>query len=781
MTSAARTIDDCLKLLETSPDHGPTHLEIAGLYRKEGRLPSAEKHLRLALRGILTDGEAESARFQLGEVLRTLGKLDEAAGFFSAVLKSNPDNVWAHIELGDLCNRTNRPGDAEDHLRKALVHAKEAKAIEAAHFRFGELYKAQNKLKEASEHFLAALKVNPASVWARLDLGALYLQKGVFQAAEEQLTEALGFATTPETLAAAHLRLGELCRTQERLDQALRHFQAAAEINPSDIPARLELGDLYRRQGLFREAEAHLRRALELAAGNPAAEEGVHHRLGEVFRSQGKLDESIGEFLTVLEMNPSSLSAHMELGDLYAKKGRFPAAEEHLRRALALSVDGEKALFAHYRLGEMYRAQEKLEEAIAEFQTVFGMNPQHGLAMIELAKIYREQRKFSDAEKSLEKALGTPLSPTTAKWAHVELATLYQHTGKPASKSDELYRAAAAIDPDDESLRDWLDRPKPVKGFRSDVPPYRPHFTWNILSSCNYGCSYCSAPTQLNRMEDRDKQSTSVSPQQWLDIWKKVYDDYGTCRIRLSGGEPSIYRGFHEVVGGVSQWHIIQLNTNLSFDVAKFAAKANPKMVRIDASFHPEFPKMEGFLEKLRVLREAGFRLIVSVVASPPFMEHLPAFKKRVQELGCSFLVHPFYGPYNGKTYPAAYTEEEKEKIYGLHGAAKVNLEFQTDGAFHTKGKQCRMGQMYATVFPNGEVYRCCNHDYRLKLGDMTKNEFFKLLNEPTACEAATCQCWRSMVVEDEERWAWQWVDDWEVYAESNPFVRHAPKINSPH
>jgi hypothetical protein len=68
--------------------------------------------------------------------------------------------------------------------------------------------------------------------------------------------------------------------------------------------------------------------------------------------------------------------------------------------------------------------------------------------------------------------------------------------------------------------------------------------------------------------------------------------------------------------------------------------------------------------------------------------------------------------------------------------------------------RQCRNGQMYARIEPDGEAINCCT--LRKPLGNIIKGTF-RLLDEPQACTAKDCICWRRMIIGEEERWSNSW------------------------
>jgi hypothetical protein len=83
-------------------------------------------------------------------------------------------------------------------------------------------------------------------------------------------------------------------------------------------------------------------------------------------------------------------------------------------------------------------------------------------------------------------------------------------------------------------------------------------------------------------------------------------------------------------------------------------------------------------------------------------------------------------------------------------------LNWRTDkNISNTKGRICRMGQMYARIYPDGDVKACCGQN-AIRLGNFYEGTF-KLLDGPLSCESEKCPCWKSMLVGKEEEWARHW------------------------
>lgn len=417
----------------------------------------------------------------------------------------------------------------------------------------------------------------------------------------------------------------------------------------------------------------------------------------------------------------------------------------------------------HFDKGYEYMQRSLTDEALAEFTKVLEINPNNIWANIELAKLCRNRLEFTKAISIFHKVLGMQLNDEQAEQTHLHLGEVYRMQGEYDLAYDGFHKALT-INPDNKKLNKWLKEIDEVKGGRKKIAPYRVFFTWGMHYQCNYRCSYCYAPKpeKVDFNDNEKNRANYLSLKDWIRVWENIYNKYGTSRIRLDGGEPSVYPSFIELVAVISKLHILQINTNLSFDVDDFVKKISPERVCIDGSFHPEFVSLEVFLHKILTLRKHKFKIVASCVAYPPFLDKINEYKLPFVNLNIPFIIHPFSGEFKGKSYPKAYELEEVSKIYSLDEASRLIMSWRKGENKVTKGKLCRMGQMYGRIYPNGDTYRCCAEGGMFKIGNIC-NDNFQLLDEPLECSSEDCPCWKCMIVCEEERWTPQWIDEWEL------------------
>ncbi|MBU1124839.1 MAG: radical SAM protein [Candidatus Omnitrophica bacterium] len=299
-----------------------------------------------------------------------------------------------------------------------------------------------------------------------------------------------------------------------------------------------------------------------------------------------------------------------------------------------------------------------------------------------------------------------------------------------------------------------------TKGFRKDTLPGRACITWLINNKCNYRCSYC-----LNGFEEPTNFKILPS-EEWIRIWEDIYQRYGTVAMQVTGGEPTLYPRFFEILKGISLMHNIELQTNLFWDPRLLIDQVSAEGIsRVGGSFHPEFTPFEVFLKKIVAIRDAGFRVEINYVASPAILERAEEYIAGAKDKDIQFSIISFVGEYQGKKYPESYTQEEKDILKKLNvtsgesaeSMANWDLEHKKVGPIkevEVPARVCRMGQMYTWLKPDGEAMRCCKSP--LVLGNMIEGTF-AFLDEALPCKLDNCICWRNMTLGEEDRWQDRW------------------------
>ncbi len=207
--------------------------------------------------------------------------------------------------------------------------------------------------------------------------------------------------------AGVYFELGKSCRSQGRWPDAEAALKKALELDPKNGWIFLELGTLYLDQGRLSEAGAGFKEAIAANLNSG----GVYGQLGRVYSRRRRWPEAEAAFKKALAIDPRIDWVYVELGSFYKDRGRFPEAEAAFQNAIAC---GPRNGGAHFQLGNIYRLRGRWGEAEAEFKEALEIDPENDRAYMGLWAIYGRQGRMADAEAASRNA--SAINPGNA-WA----------------------------------------------------------------------------------------------------------------------------------------------------------------------------------------------------------------------------------------------------------------------------------------------------------------------------------------------------------------------------
>lgn len=197
-----------------------------------------------------------------------------------------------------------------------------------------------------------------ASSAAYSNLGNALSKEGRFAEAVKIYEQALRLDPTD---AVAHYNLGNVLIAQDKLNEAVRHFQEAVRIYPDYAEAHSNLGAAFASQSDFENAVREFRRALELS---PSLAE-ARYNLGKILAKQGHPEEALDQFQKTLELNPNASEVHLQMGRVLAVQGYFDKAIHQFQEALRIQPESAEA---HANLSQILALTGKKDEARMHYQ-----------------------------------------------------------------------------------------------------------------------------------------------------------------------------------------------------------------------------------------------------------------------------------------------------------------------------------------------------------------------------------------------------------------------------
>jgi len=211
---------------------------------------------------------------------------------------------------------------------------------------------------------------------------------------------------------------------------------------------------------------------------------------------------------------------------------------------------------------------------------------------------------------------------------------------------------------------------------------------------CNLKCPYCINDDNGDTVRKREE----LSSEQWIKGLNNV--DFGNIPLTLGGGEPTLHKGFYEILSGLKPETKVDLLTNLQFDVDEFTRNTRPERFNqsdtpayrsIRASYHVGQMNPQDLVDRAKKLQDAGYSIGIFGLDHPTFINE----NMRIMEMAVAKQI--FFFPKN-------FMGEWNEKIYGTYK--------YPDGL--NKGREkvkCRTRELL--ISPSGNLHRCHRDLYK--------------------------------------------------------------------
>lgn len=188
----------------------------------------------------------------------------------------------------------------------------------------------------------------------------------------------------------AHNNLGAIHLRAGRLEDAVRHFEAALRLQPNHASAHYNLAHAQLAAGRPDAALLHFEAATRIEAHFAAA----HAGLGSALLALGRPAEAETELRQALALDSALANAWFDLGRARAAAHDFIAAAEAWQRTIALEPDRPAA---HANLGNALLVLGRPHEAIAAYTTALHLDPDNQRIAANLATA----RALAEKDRSL--------------------------------------------------------------------------------------------------------------------------------------------------------------------------------------------------------------------------------------------------------------------------------------------------------------------------------------------------------------------------------------------
>ncbi len=356
-----------------------------------------------------------------GSVLRDGNRVRITAQLIDAV---SDTHLWAESYERDLKNVLYLQSEVTQAIVReiqAATTSAERRQLESARPVDAEAYDAYLKgrfhlymlseqgLNTAEEYFKYALEKDPSCALAFVGIGSAWMMRGDAgflphgQAAPKARAAIARALELDDTLAEAHIWLGNSLVFEWNWPSAEREYQTAIQLNPSAAEAHFFYADLLISLKRFGESREECRQALELDPLNSFTQCFAAWHL--IY--QGKYEEAIARLNRVLAVEPNFSSAHMGLWGAFYKKGQYEKALDQARQFFAVLGDTEVV-----EAGDQGRTESGYHGAMrCAAQTLAARSTHTHVPAVRIARLYAHAGEIDLAFHWLEKAYEQHESP----------------------------------------------------------------------------------------------------------------------------------------------------------------------------------------------------------------------------------------------------------------------------------------------------------------------------------------------------------------------------------
>ena len=412
---------------------------MATTYGRPEYATRAIEEYKLALNA---DPESSYLNSHLAELYFQTGRVRDAISAAQDQIKKDPNNLDAHKLLGRIYLRSlgnMQNGEPSDQMLKLAIDEYvnivrlEPESTENR-LLLGRLYTLNHDSAHAEEQFKAAQKIDPDSEDVVLNIAGLYSEQGDNKRAVQVLTALPDDDQTAKTLYA----LGQTYDQMKDTKNALAAYQKAMDLEPDNLDVERALAQAQLTDG---QDDAALKSFKDVAAGDPSDAQSLL-RIAEIERRQGKYDDALATLKKAKDLVSDSLEINFNEALTYDALGQYDQSTQILEKLVTDSehvtgqyTDGEKnnrAIFLD-RLANVYREQEKTDQAVATYQKMSDMGGEYVLRGYQnIVDVYRDAHQYEKATQASRDAV-TKLAKDkdSGRDAKLMLALQLVDTGKP--------------------------------------------------------------------------------------------------------------------------------------------------------------------------------------------------------------------------------------------------------------------------------------------------------------------------------------------------------------
>jgi len=297
-------------------------------------------------------------------------------------------------------------------LNQADEASKRALALDynlpEAHRALGRVYKERKNNQEAISEFKKAIQLKPDYFETYRTLGWIYEEMRNYDEAITHTEKALEIRPSDRE---SYLLLGIAHLDKKEYPQAERMFFKGLEVAPDYGTAYYYIGNTYQKQGKFKRALEMYEKCIQ-AGGDP----NVYLDLGWIYVLKRCFQKATASYKKCIELGCFEFLANYHLGLITRIQGKKKESKDYYELCInssnKLLRDDPENPYVYSTLGLAYTALGEHQKGVQQGEYAVSLDPENGVILYDMVRIYALQNKPDKAIRTLEKALNRCLSPS---------------------------------------------------------------------------------------------------------------------------------------------------------------------------------------------------------------------------------------------------------------------------------------------------------------------------------------------------------------------------------